>query len=237
MRRVYEPVSSPDDAGDLLEPRLVEFAVGRQRGGLHRDRAAVAALDQPAKKSVEVECAFARQEVAAPAACTKPPVEVLDVHVANPLVRPQPLGGDALRQLAVEGEELGVERRAAARISLEREAQVRERGPGAPDDRLDREGDVVRVRRVQAGRQLLQVALDLLVAVGQLPQVENERLRPERRGGAAVHLELLVRVVDLVRVVAPEPRRDPFFAWTTGKEKLEPRRSSTTSSRCPYHAS
>src|SRR4029453_13584169 len=56
----------PDCRRDLLESRLVELSRRCQRGRLQRDAAVVAALGQPAQKTLQIELPLTRQEVRAP---------------------------------------------------------------------------------------------------------------------------------------------------------------------------
>jgi hypothetical protein len=67
---------------------------------------------------------------------------------------------------------------------------------GVPSrSRLDCKREPVGRRRVHACGEAFEVALDLPVGGRALPEIENERLRSERGGGAAVDLEPFERVL------------------------------------------
>ena len=178
-----------------------------------------AAIDETGEERLEAQRTFAGEEVTSTVPVPEPAVEVLEMNMADGVARPEPFGRDALVELTVEAQKLGVERDLATGIALQREPQVRERRSRDAGNRLDGEHHAVRLRGVQAGGEAIEVALELTVAVGPLPEMEHERLGTERGGGATVHLERRERLVGLVAVVTCEPYADRLVRMHGGKRQ------------------
>ena len=98
------------DSGHLRQALGIKHAVVAYRRRLERQPARVAALREAVQEALEVEATLAREEVATLAAPPQASVEVLDVDVLDRALRPEPLGGDALLELAVKAQKLGIER-------------------------------------------------------------------------------------------------------------------------------
>jgi hypothetical protein len=102
--------------------------------------------------------------------------EVLEVDVSDGKA-----GVGSVFELAVQRQELGVEDGDAARLAFDRASNVRQRRADAARDRLDPERQVVSLDSVCAGREELEVPLEVTVADRQLPEVEDEQARSEAR--------------------------------------------------------
>ena len=124
-------------------------------------------------------------------ASRRAPGVVLDVQVSHAF--PERVVGESVVELAVVGEELGVERDAAAVVRVERAVDVLERRARRARDRLDRQRDAGSFGDVEARGQERQVLVEPAVADGQLPEVEDAERRAEARGEPAVALELRER--------------------------------------------
>ena len=106
-------------------------------------------------------------------------------------------------ELAVGGEELGVERDPAALVALARAADVVERRADRAGDRLDGEREAVLLGDVEQRRQAVEVPLEVAVAVGELPEVEDDEPGAELAGDAAVEGEAGEGSGSSVESVAP----------------------------------
>src|SRR5215210_2276952 len=140
------------ERGHRREARRIEPSVRVDRRGLDGQRARVPALRETREEPLEVERTFAREQVAPLAVLTEPPVEVLQVHVVDERLVPEPVFGHGLAELSVEAEELRVERDPRSGVPLDRKANVRERPPDVARDRLDGKREAVCRCRVDAGR-------------------------------------------------------------------------------------
>ena len=94
-----------------------------------------------------------------------------------------------LVELAVGGEELGVDRHPAARVALAGAEDVVDRRADRARDRLDRQHEAVLLGDVEQRRQAVEVPLEVAVAVGKLPEVEDDEPGAELAGDPAVEAE------------------------------------------------
>jgi hypothetical protein len=115
----------------------------------------------------------------------------------------------------MEREKLGVQGHAAARVALAGTADVVERGSDGARDRLDGEGEPVLVGEVEQSRQTIEVAIEVPVAVGKLPEVEDDDPGAETTGDPAVEREAVE-----VGVVARERGPGPFVG--VGGDERQP---------------
>ena len=194
-----------EQPGAFAQPRLrrpksllVDASRRGDGGDLEREGAVVAPFAERAEDPAEVDRALAGDQVAPrvrPRSRRAPRV-VLDVQVRHAF--PERVVGEGVVELAVVGEELRVERDAAAIVRVERAVDVLERRSLRARDRLDRQRDAGRLRDVEACGQERQVLAEPAVADGELPEVEDDERRAEARGEPAVALELRERRVGVL---------------------------------------
>lgn len=179
-----------DDAQALFYAIQVDSAAGCDGGGFEADVALEGAALQATEESEEVYLAFAGLEIAAVAVVGgHAAVVVLDVDVHDPVVLPEPVGGESGIQLVVMCQELGVEGDTAAGVCRDYLPEAGKRIRGETGNRFDYRPEAIAPREVGAEWQLLKVALEVVVRLWQAPEVEDYGLGPDLLGEVAVVVE------------------------------------------------